>query len=70
MKAFIDQHGVLRVAADTPTEAYALQKWAEQNIITVQCKPRGAFAPSLEERTFVDPAHLIIDGSYSAEVQK
>jgi len=30
MKAELDEHGVLTVKPETPTESYALKKWAQE----------------------------------------
>lgn len=32
MKVTIDENGLMKVSAESPLEAYALQKWAQDNL--------------------------------------
>jgi len=36
MKAEINENGVMRVTPETPTEAYALRRWADEAWVTMK----------------------------------
>jgi len=38
MKAEINESGMLTIKAETPLEAYALQKWTDYNLPKIDCE--------------------------------
>jgi len=53
MRAELNEHGVLTVMPETPTEAYALRKWGEESMVPMRSE-------TLNENLFVRGSAILI----------
>lgn len=59
MRAELNEHGVLTVMPETPTEAYALRRWGEQSVVMMRSE-------ALNEELFVRGSAILISFSLPA----